>query len=1016
MAAGSAPASGRPALGGSLWFNFDGCGIVCACFAQFIIFFSCYTVCTSILFRWTSIGLLRYCLAVLLQLFAALASLSHLKCLLSDPGAVPHLPLPPSAAPPRPLGLAPCGESCADAFAADDEECEAEEAARELAVEAREAQQRLAPWLQVAPSDEEADTAVGDAEDDVLVGGSSRPAWTRKRLFTYSPPAASAATAAAPFDASGAAGPECLSGNCAESSPSPLQEATELDVAASRRDGEEVRRERLRERRGDPWRRTFCCGKATREGTEGRGSGELRKTRERRGGAYASVDAEERCDGDDVEERELEPASVRRARPREETEEELDVGGRLEAVSEERQAKDKKRETWTVRARRQIHLLLLAGIPGSFRLLFGLLVAFLTVLKNLFLFFATSPAFAFDAPDAEESLERGLQPPSCRTCKSLKPARAHHCSVCQRCIMKMDHHCPWVNNCVGQTNQKFFLLFLLYVNAMCAVSMGSIVLRTFTFMRDSPPPPPGLHRHALHADSARGVFSAERRYVRAEWSPGEEDAELGEDEDGAGRQTVLSPTPERETQHPLFKAARTGRDSRAEESAAEAQQLPLDSAAGDGSARAKTGGDAQRAQAEDVFLSERGSFQEPLESDAPRAEEEDANRSQDREEETAIPSASADSTEASRPTERGGKNASPSVPEGAEGAGRDVKAPPSPSPDASSPSLARVYQSHSPLLSLPSLTRGMDVLLQSAARSPAEKEGRAGARAGRAAKRRSGGSSRQTPFRIANEPLSLPCDLEPLEAVACVFVFMFSFVFGLFTLVMFFDQLSAIRSNTTGIEALKNETYEKKSLYFSLAEVCGAPLSWRWLLPVNLSSLSPYEEDSDSFPLRPLHASSALRASAVDTETHAPHSSLAAHAPLPLAASSFPSFDFAYPLSSQRPLSHPVEPRPLADRSSVAYPPPVCASAPASASSGESLSPSLGERAVTSERANPFLKQGKAGSHDGAALENHAESLSASNLPHDVEYLSASSLSATLPSASSFASSIFAQNASLPVV
>ncbi|KAI8430958.1 hypothetical protein MSG28_001064 [Choristoneura fumiferana] len=35
----------------------------------------------------------------------------------------------------------------------------------------------------------------------------------------------------------------------------------------------------------------------------------------------------------------------------------------------------------------------------------------------------------------------------CTKCCSIKPERAHHCSVCQRCIRKMDHHCPWVNNC-----------------------------------------------------------------------------------------------------------------------------------------------------------------------------------------------------------------------------------------------------------------------------------------------------------------------------------------------------------------------------------------------------------------------------------------------------------------------------------------------------------------------------------------------------------------------------------------
>lgn len=73
--------------------------------------------------------------------------------------------------------------------------------------------------------------------------------------------------------------------------------------------------------------------------------------------------------------------------------------------------------------------------------------------------------FARDLPVSCRTMTGAIR--YCEKCHHIKPDRAHHCSVCGMCVLKMDHHCPWVNNCVSFSNYKFFILFLGYALLYC---------------------------------------------------------------------------------------------------------------------------------------------------------------------------------------------------------------------------------------------------------------------------------------------------------------------------------------------------------------------------------------------------------------------------------------------------------------------------------------------------------------------------------------------------------------------
>ncbi|XP_014357163.2 palmitoyltransferase ZDHHC15B isoform X1 [Papilio machaon] len=79
--------------------------------------------------------------------------------------------------------------------------------------------------------------------------------------------------------------------------------------------------------------------------------------------------------------------------------------------------------------------------------------------------------FAKDLPVVTRTMSGSVR--YCNRCVLVKPDRAHHCSICSRCVLKMDHHCPWVNNCVCFHNYKFFMLFLGYALIYCLFIMST---------------------------------------------------------------------------------------------------------------------------------------------------------------------------------------------------------------------------------------------------------------------------------------------------------------------------------------------------------------------------------------------------------------------------------------------------------------------------------------------------------------------------------------------------------------
>ena len=89
----------------------------------------------------------------------------------------------------------------------------------------------------------------------------------------------------------------------------------------------------------------------------------------------------------------------------------------------------------------------------------------------------------------EEFLDNNLDLVNlCTYDEVIKTETSFHCMFCGRCVEHFDHHCPFINNCLGYRNHKYFLVFIFsYMIFVALLALETIRHLTDAYLPCEPP-------------------------------------------------------------------------------------------------------------------------------------------------------------------------------------------------------------------------------------------------------------------------------------------------------------------------------------------------------------------------------------------------------------------------------------------------------------------------------------------------------------------------------------------------